>query len=90
LREASYSGGQVFLRLPFLKKFSQAFLTAKIVISPLDSLPNRCSFRNIGLAIRVFNKFFRLRFPAPFFPPHGHVFNKVVKNQVKEEKEEDE
>jgi len=90
LCEASYSGGQVFLRLPFLKKFSQAFPIAKIVIFPLDSLPNGCSFRNIGLATGVLNKFLWLRSPAPFFPPHGHVFNKGVKNRVKDEKKEDE
>jgi hypothetical protein len=90
LREASCSGGQVFLRLPFLKKFSQAFLTAKIIVSTVYSFPNGSSLRDIGLAIRVLNKFLWLRFPAPFFPPHGHVFNKVVKNRVKEEKEEDE
>jgi hypothetical protein len=46
--------------------------------------------RNIGLAIGVLDKFLWLRFPVPFFSPHGHVFNKVVKNRVKDEKKEDE
>lgn len=40
--------------------------------------------------MRVLNQFFWLRLSAPFFPPHRHVFNKVVKNSVKKEKKDDE
>ena len=42
------------------------------------------------MAIRVLNQFFWLRFLASFFPPPRDVFNKIVKNGVKEEKKDDE
>jgi len=58
-------------------------------MSSLYSFPNGSSLRDIGFAIGVLNEFFRLRFSAHFFPPHYHVFNKVVKNRIEEEKKED-
>lgn len=79
-----------FLRLFPLKEFLQTFLIAEIIISSLYSFSNGSPPWNIGLAIAVLDKFFWLRFPAPSSPPHGHVFNEVVKNRVKEEKKEDE
>jgi hypothetical protein len=79
-----------FLSLLFFKKFSQAFLSAKIVISPFHSLPDGSSLRDIGLAIWVLNKLLWLRLSAPFVPPHHHVFNEVVKNRIEQEKKEDE
>jgi len=45
--------------------------------------------RDIGLAIRVLNKLLWLRLSTPFVPPHYHIFNKVVKNRIEEEKKED-
>jgi hypothetical protein len=80
----------ILLRLLFFKKFPQAFLTAKIIMSTVYSFPNGSSLRNIGLATGVLNKFLWLRFPGPFFSPHGHVFNQGVKNHVKDEEKEDE
>jgi hypothetical protein len=79
----------LFLSFLFFKKFSQAFLSAKIVISPFHSLPNGCLPKDIGLAIGVLNKFLWLRLSPPFVPPHHHIFNKVVKNRIEEEKKED-
>jgi hypothetical protein len=79
-----------FLRFSFFKEFYQALLAAEIIMFSLDSLLKGGSFGNIGLAIRVLDKLFWLKFPPPFFPPNGHVFNKVVKNHVEEKKEENE
>jgi hypothetical protein len=80
----------LFLRLLFIKKFSQTFLSAKIIISAFYSLPDGGSLGYIGLAIRVLDKFFRLGFSAHIFSSHGRVFEKIVKNRVKEEKKKDE
>jgi hypothetical protein len=80
----------ILLRLLFFKKFSQAFLITEIIIFSFYPFLDGSSLGNIGLAIRILDKLFRLRFPARFLPPHCHVFNKVVKNRVKEEKKEDE
>ena len=76
--------------LSFLTKFSQAFLAAKMIGFPVYSLFNGSSLRNIGLAIGILNKLFCLSSLRPFFPPNGHVFNKVVENPVKEKEEKDE
>jgi hypothetical protein len=88
--EPPWLSSWLFLRLLFFKKFFQAFLRTKIIVFPFDSLPKGGSLRNIGLARRVLNKFFRPRLRGLFFSPHEHVANKVTKNRVKKEKEKDE
>ncbi len=76
----------LFLISLFLKEFPQAFLRAKIIVSPFYSLLNGVSLRYVGLTIRVLNQFFWLGWLAQFLPPHEHVLDKVVENPVKQKK----
>jgi len=80
----------ILLRLLLFEKFSQAFLTTEIIIFSLRPPPDGRSLGDIGLAVGVLNKFLWLRCPTPFFPPHSHVLDKVVKNHIKEQKKKDE
>ena len=82
-------GSWVILRL-CLKEFSKTFLAAKVKPSPANLFLKSRSFRNVGLAVGILNELFWVSLSVQFFPSLSHVFNKVVKKGVEEEKEDDE
>jgi hypothetical protein len=78
------------LRLLFIKEFPHTFLTAEIIISSFYPFSNGSSLWDIGMAIGILDKFLWFALPVQFFPLDEYVFNKVVKDRIKEKKKEDE
>jgi len=74
------------LRLLFVKKFPHTFPTAEIIISSFYPFSKGSSLWDIGLAIGILDKFFWFKLPIQFFPLRENIFNKAVKDRIKEEK----
>ena len=78
------------LRLLLIEKSPRTFLIAEVVFSSFYPFSNGSTLRDISLAMRILNKFFRFRLSVQFSPLDEHVFNQGVKDRVEKEKKKNE
>jgi hypothetical protein len=73
-----------------LEGFSETLLAAKVKPSPANLFLKSRSFRDVGLAEGILNELFWVSLSVQFSPSPSHVFDKVLKTGIEEEKEENE